>query len=96
MNGASNLGISSAGIPRPRATVDGNSPTARSRKAERIDMSVNRFKTDYGIEAVMMGSRGHEKSEQHGDLQGRTKPVAVESQGPRASNNTPAHGAVGA
>jgi len=62
---------------RPLATVDGNSPTAQSKKAKRIKIG-GHIEHPYGTDSVMAGTRGDEKSEQHGDLQGRDY-VAVES-----------------
>lgn len=96
MNDGAYFGASSAATVRPRATTDGNSPTAQSKKAERIDMSTRRFRTSYGVDAAMMGSRGHEKSEQHGDLQGRHMAVPQESGKKAIMPATPAHNTVGA
>ena len=82
---------------RPRATVDGNSPVERSRKAERINMSVkHRFGTDYDVDSVMVGNRGHEKAGQAGVMNGRSQ-ISMSETGKKstAGERTPFGGSVG-
>lgn len=85
---------STAETVRPAHTTEGNSPTATQPKAKYLDMSTNRFKTNYGVEAVMSGWRGDEVSEQHGDLNSRDYKPA-EGQGLRKESNTPSADALG-
>jgi hypothetical protein len=81
---------------RPRATVDGNSPVERSRKAERINMSVkHRFGTDYELAAVMLGYRGSESRGQAGTMNGRSQLAPTESPKKAPEHRTPFGGAVG-
>lgn len=81
---------------RPTPTVGSNSPVERSRKAERINMSTrHRFGTDYPIESVMSGNRGHEMRGQTREINGRSQLAPAET--PKKSHafeNTPMHGAV--
>lgn len=96
MNDGANFNASSAATVRPRSTAGENSPTARSKKAEYIDMSTRRFRTAYGIDSVMAGSRGNETSEQHGDLQGRHAMVPQETMKKAKAPITPSHSMIAA
>jgi hypothetical protein len=80
-----------------RPTVDGNSPVERSRKATRINMSTkHRFGTEYGIDSVMLGTRGKESHGQHGTMNGRSQLAPAESpKKSTAGERTPFGGSVG-
>lgn len=85
---------SSTQFPVPHGTVDGNSPVARSRKAEKLDMSpAHRFSTVYDLAAVMNGFRGDPDAarEQHGVMNGRSQVSPSETAKKGTFGNTPSN-----
>jgi hypothetical protein len=79
---------------RPRATVDGNSPTVVSRKAERIKIG-GHIKYDYPDDAVTLGMRGTEKAGQARYLRGHSYLSPQETPKKGKLGNTPLGASVG-
>ena len=83
--------VADSGRVRPRETT--NEPQSQSKKAKKIKIG-GKTEYPYSTEAVMAGSRGNEKSEQHGELPYKDS-VAVESMKKEKYSNTPPSGALG-
>ena len=75
------MGSQSFDKVRPAATVDGNAPVQRSKKARMLNMSTShRFDTGYALSAVMNGSRGDKQDKNHAiPLNGRSQVSMSES-----------------
>ena len=93
MNDESNHAVADSGVVRPRHTTDGNSPAARSKKAKHIKIG-GHTAHPFDTSAVMNGTRGDERHEQTGDIQGRDY-NAVESMKKAPYTNTPEHSKLG-